>query len=70
MRGVLSAGGWDRRKRWIRVSAVVGIVSPIGTGYVGICLAAGGRVGPGYVGIGRPGGRHTSCNVRNRRNRR
>ena len=35
----------------IRVYRLVGIVPPIGRGYVGIHQAAAGRVGTGYVGI-------------------
>ena len=47
----------------IRVSAVLGIISPLGAGYVGIRLAAGSRVGTGYVGIWRLVGRRTRVTV-------
>ena len=38
-------------RRWIWVSWVVGIIAPIGAGYLGIRAAPAGQVGPGYLGI-------------------
>ena len=44
----------ESRSPWIRVYRLVGIVPPIGRGYVGIALRADQQVGRGYVCISQP----------------